>query len=459
MRSKGIKFVVLICSVFLILSVFSNFGVIKASENEYPEDVVKNYPEGTVEIYGYGQPQYFQEYFDDWLERNRDIAPDVSITITQTEGAADTREKITMSYTAGDYESLPDLFYIDPVNLLALAEGGLVKDVTDFVKPLKDEVVDGATQQATIDGEIYGLPESVRPQVVFYNKSIFDKYNIDPERMDTMEGYINVGRELKEESNGEVYLSYIDPGSFTWRYYGRRGLMPQAKAKIWDDEGNPIIGSDPGSKLAFDTLDTMYSEDLLYKTQIFKPALYDATNEGKIATFYIGAFWDEFLRKNCTETAGDWRVRPAPKFKDIGLRGAPVTNYWAIIDKPNDEYNGLVKKLWYDFNFDKEPREKWVKSMVEQDAPYANPISKEMLKDEFWEEPSEFYGGQSFRKMEGMALENSAPNLKITPQDAEADEIISSELEKYVAGDQTMEEAIKAMQKNLENKIGQAESF
>lgn len=32
--------------------------------------------------------------------------------------------------------------------------------------------------------------------------------------------------------------------------------------------------------------------------------LYEATDEGKIATFYIGAFWDEFMRGNLTKTVG-----------------------------------------------------------------------------------------------------------------------------------------------------------
>ena len=44
----------------------------------------------------------------------------------------------------------------------------------------------------------------------------------------------------------------------------------------------------------------------------------------------------------------------------------------------------------------------------------------------------------------------------VTPQDAEADTIISAELEKYVAGDQSMDDAIANMQKNLEAKIGKA---
>ena len=95
--------------------------------------------------------------------------------------------------------------------------------------------------------------------------------------------------------------------------------------------------------------------------------------------------------------------------------------------------------------------------MEAQNAPYSNPVSKELLQSDFWKEPSEFYGGMSFREMEGKCLENGAENLVVTPQDAEADEIISTELENYVAGNQTMDEAIANMDKNLKAKIGKAE--
>lgn len=415
------------------------------------------YPAGTITIYGYGQPQYLQEYYDAWLERNRDIAPDVKIEIVQTEGAADTREKITMTSLAGAVDDLPDAVYIDPVNLMDLANGGLIRDETEFVTPLKEKLVDGATADATIGGKIYGLPESVRPQVLFYNEEIFKKYDIDPSAMATMEGYVEAGRQLKEKSNGTVYLSYIDPGSKTWRYWGRRGLMPQANARIWDDSGEIVIGSDEGTKLALSTLDTMYQEGLLLKSAIMEPALYDSIKNQEVATFYIGAFWDEFMRKNCVDSAGQWKVMPAPEFESVKKAGAPVSAYFVIVNKGDNVYAGLLEKLWYDFTFDTESRTTWVKSMESQNAPYANPISLEMLEDPFWKEPSDYYGGQSFREMEGLALENSAANLVVTPQDAEADEIITVELENYIAGNQTMEQAIANMDKNLKAKIGKAE--
>lgn len=415
------------------------------------------YPAGTITIYGTGQPQYLGEYFDAWLERHRDIAPDVKIEIVQTEGHAQSREKITMTALAGATDDLPDATYLDPVNIMDLSQAGLLADETEFLQPYLEQMVDGAANDATIGGSIYGLPDSVRPNVLFYNAEIFEKYDVDPTMMSTFNGYIEAGRQLKEKSGGTVYLSYISPGSKTWRYWGRRGLMPQANARIWDEEGNIVIGEDEGTKRAMTTLDTLYQEGLLLKSEIMEPALYDAINNQEVATFYIGAFWDEFLRKNCQAVSGQWRVMPSPVYEEVGTTGAPVSSYFCIVNKGDNVYQGLLEQMWKDFHFDTESRNAWVNSMEEQNAPYSNPISLEMLQDDFWKEPSDYYGGQSFREMEGKCLENSSVNLVVTPQDAEADEIISAELENYVAGNQTMEEAIANMDKNLKAKIGQAE--
>lgn len=432
----------------MAISVFGGTMTVQAAET---------YPEGTITIYGTGQPQYLQEYYDAWLERHQDIAKGVKIEIVQTESQAQSRENITLTALSGATEDLPDAVYLDPVNIMDLAQGGLLCDETEFLEPILGDMVDGAANDATIEGKIYGLPESVRPNVLFYNKEIFEKYDVDPAMMNTFEGYIEAGRQLKEKSDGKVYLSYISPSNKTWRYWGRRGMMPQANARIWDEEGNVVIGEDEGTKLAFNTLDTMYSEGLLMKTEIMEPALYDAINNQEVATFYIGAFWDEFMRKNCQATAGQWRAMPSPVFEEIGTAGAPVSAYFCIVNKGDNVYQGLLEQMWKDFTFDTESRNEWVKSMESQNAPYANPISLKMLEDDFWKEPSEFYGGMSFREAEGQCLENGSKNLVITPQDAEADEIISAELETYVAGNQTMEEAIANMDKNLKAKIGQAD--
>lgn len=170
----------------------------------------ETYPDGTVSIYCTGQPQFLQMYFDDWLERNRDIAPGVSIEMVQIETQAAGRQKISMDYLAGAYDDMPDAIYSDAVGIVDLASSGLLVDMTDFYTANADLFVDGAANDATIQGKIWGLPDSVRPQLLFYNADLFEQYGVDPAQMTTMEGYLEAGRQLKEKSGGEVYLSYID---------------------------------------------------------------------------------------------------------------------------------------------------------------------------------------------------------------------------------------------------------
>lgn len=448
---KEMKTLGLIVTLLLLSCVLAFGGGQQAAEASE-----KTFPPGKLVIFGYGNPQYLLQYYDDFLARNSDIAPEVKVEMVQTKGEADARQKVQMSYTAGAYDELPDVVFTAPVSMQAMAEAGILADTTDFVESVRDRFVDGAFDQILYSGRYYGFPRSLRPQLLFYNSEVFEKYGIDPKEMDTIEGWIEVGRKLKEASNGEVYLSYVDPGSRTWRYFGRRGFMPQADARIWDDEGNIVIDKDPGAKLAFGTLDTLYSEGLLFKSAIFMPPLYDATREGKIATFYIGAFWSEFLRQNLPDMEGKWRVMPAPMFQDIGKRGAPVIAIESLLKKPKMPYAELYKKYWLDFHLNGEARNAWTDKMVEQNAPYPNPMTMELLADPFWKEPSAYYGGQSFREMEGIGLQNPSENLRVTTKDAEADQIISAEVEKYVAGDQTMAQAIENMGKVLRDRIGKA---
>lgn len=413
----------------------------------------KTFPEGTIRIWSTGQPQFRKMYYQAWLERHRDIAPKVNIEVETISTMAEGQQKISMFALSGDTESMPEVVMLDTVGIVQLASAGLLQDLSSYYKPIEKEFVDGAASDATVKGKIYGLPDAVRPQVLFYNAKIFKQYDVDPAMMSTFDGYLKAGNLLKERSKGTVYLSYIDPGTYTWRYWGRRGLMPQAQARIWDDAGNVAIGSDAGTKLALGFLDKLNGAGLLYKTKMMQQPLYEATDEGKIATFYIGAFWDEFIRKNLKATAGDWKVMNAPVFSEVGTGGAPVSTSFCLVDTKTNEYTKLIEMLWYDFQTDAKTRNAWVDEMEKIKGPYSNPVSKSLLADPFWQAPSAFYGGQSFRKAEGDGLGNPSKNMTVTAADAEADSIISAEIEKYVAGTQSMDQAIANMDKELKLRI------
>lgn len=146
-----------------------------------------------------------------------------------------------------------------------------------------------------------------------------------------------------------------------------------------------------------------------------------------------------------------------PESRGIGKTRAPVSSHFCTVNKGDNVYTGLLEQLRKGSTFDTESRNTWIKSMESQNVPYTNPISLETLQNDFWREPSDFYGGVSFRRMEGECLENGVTSMTVTPQDTGIDEIISSEPESYMAGNQTMEQATTNIGKNLKAEIGQTE--
>jgi multiple sugar transport system substrate-binding protein len=413
-------------------------------------------PPGKLVFWAFGQPKFLQLQIDDYFARNPSEVQGVTAEVVATKGEEEVRQKTMLAYASQTWSDMADVISTFPVSMQAMAEAGILIDVTSYLEPFRDKFVAGAYDQAFFKGKLWALPRSLRPQLLFYNKEIFDKYRIDPKEMATFEGYLEVGRKLKAASGGQVFLSYEDPATRTWRYWGRRGLLPQAGAKIWDDDGNVIIDKDPGARKAFTFFATLHKEGLLFNSKILEPPLYEATRQGKVATFYIGAFYDEFLKANDSDMAGKWRVMDAPVFKGLNLGGAPVVDIVALTAKPNAPYAELFKRIWYDYNFNSPARQAYTTEVLRQNGPVQNPLSKAMLSEPFWKQPDPFYGGQSFKQMEGLGLRNVSLNMRVTTADAEADTIISDELEKFVANAQTMDQAVTNMGRVLREKIGTA---
>ncbi len=446
MFPRKIRFVVLIAIGICFLAA----GIAAAQGKPFKA------PPGKMVIWAFGQPKFLQLQLDDYFARNPGEVQGVTAEVVATKGEEEVRQKTMLAFASGTWGDMADVISTFPVSMQAMAEAGVLMDVTSYLEPFRSKFVAGAYDQAFFKGKLWALPRSLRPQLLFYNKEILDKYKIDPQQMSTFEGYLEVGRKLKAASGGQIFLSYEDPGSRSWRYWGRRGLMPQAGAKIWDDEGNVVIDRDPGAQKALRYFETLHKEGLLYNSAILQPPLYQATREGKVATFSIGAFYDEFLKANDQDMAGKWRVMAAPVFKGPNLGGAPVVDIVAMTAKPNAPYAELYKRIWYDYNFNSPARQAYTLEVLKQNGPVQNPLSKAMLAEPFWKQPDPYYGGQSFKQMEGLGLANVSQNMRVTTADAEADTIISSELEKFIANAQAMDQAIANMGSVLRDKIGKA---
>lgn len=99
----------------------------------------------------------------------------------------------------------------------ALAEAGLLYDLTDAYEEHGWEVFDFAKERVTVDGKVYGIPGEMETIGLFYNKEIFDDLGLDaPQSLDDLTqaaekikqaGTIPIALGDKEGWEGGHYLS------------------------------------------------------------------------------------------------------------------------------------------------------------------------------------------------------------------------------------------------------------
>ena len=102
----------------------------------------------------------------------------------------------------------PDVVFINNYYLPKYVKANLLEDLTPYIK--KDEFFQKSVDCFTFDKKIYAIPRDVSNLVVYYNKNLFDTYRIPyPSRDWTIDDLINISKQFKTESKGEVFgLSY-----------------------------------------------------------------------------------------------------------------------------------------------------------------------------------------------------------------------------------------------------------
>lgn len=91
----------------------------------------------------------------------------------------------------------PDVVFINNQYLPKYVEAGLLLDLSDIFD--SSDYFEKAIQNMTINGKIYAIPRDVSNFVVFYNKDLFDKYNIKyPSANWGFDEYIEISEKFKQ---------------------------------------------------------------------------------------------------------------------------------------------------------------------------------------------------------------------------------------------------------------------
>ncbi len=238
-----------------------------------------------------------QKAYEATVKKFESDNPGVKVKIITTTGD----QYATKLKAAITGKSVPDVFYFDPGDLRAYANGGVLKDITEYVSDVKfDNIWKYGVDIYRYDGEtvgqgsIYGLPKDVGPFALGYNKTMFEAAGIplpDKDKPYTWDEFIKVNQQLTKDNNGDGKIDQYGTGfNVNWAL----------QAFVWGNGADWL--DETKTKVTID--DPKFAEALQYfadMQNVYKitPSIEDAATldtyqrwmKGELAFFPVGP-WD-----------------------------------------------------------------------------------------------------------------------------------------------------------------------
>ncbi len=240
--------------------------------------------------------------------------PKVKVTLVNA-GTGNTQyTKLQNAIKAGS--GAPDVAQLE---YYALPQFELTKSLADLTgygfNDLKSKFSEGTWSAVSSGDQLFALPQDAGPMAMFYNKAVFDKYQIAVPK--TWDEYVAAAKKL-HAANPKMYITSDN---------GDAGF---ATSMIWQAGGRPfqsdgknvtINFQDAGTKKWTATWNTLVQNKLLSTTQGWTQDWFKQLGNGEIATLPIGAWMPGNLETNAIAASGNWRVAPMPTYDG----GPPVT--------------------------------------------------------------------------------------------------------------------------------------
>ncbi|MEU7560583.1 ABC transporter substrate-binding protein [Streptomyces eurythermus] len=280
--------------------------------------------------------QWYHQYGEPGTER-----------AVQRYAAAFRKADVSVQWRPGNYDqqtaaalltdSGPDVFEVDGPTLDQI-RGGQVLDLTDLLAGVKDDFNPAVLAPKTHEGRIYGIPQVIDTQLLYYRKSLLRDAGVEPPT--TLDALVGAARALTDRKTKGLFLGN-DGGA------GVLGGTPLYAAgfPLVTDDGR-VGFDDPAAARTLGKLHRLYADKSLL---LGAPADWSdpsAFLQGLTAMQWSGLWALPQIKR---ELGDDFGVLPFPADGDRGRPAVPVGAYGAAVSarsRHKDLAKAYVKWLW-----------------------------------------------------------------------------------------------------------------
>ncbi|MFJ8887769.1 ABC transporter substrate-binding protein [Streptomyces sp. NPDC102402] len=319
-------------------------------------------------------------------------------------------------------KGVPDVAQIE---YYALGQYALTKGLDDLAPygadKLAGKYTPGPWNAVKSEKNVYALPMDSGPMALFFNKKVFDRYDIAVPT--TWDEYLQAARDLhKADPKAYITNDTGDAGATT-------SLLWQAGSRPYTVDGTDvkIDFSDAGAAKYTEVWQKLLDEKLVAPITSWSDEWYKGMGDGTIATLAIGAWMPANLSSGVKEGAGQWRVAPLPQWK-AGEK-ASSENGGSSLALPA---LGRNKELAYAFTEYANAGD-GVQTRIKAGAFPAT--TEDLRSDAFQNTEFPYFGGQKANQVFAESAANVAPGWSYLPYQVYANSIFNDTAgQAYVSG-------------------------
>jgi multiple sugar transport system substrate-binding protein len=151
-------------------------------------------------------------------------------------------------------KNLPDVFASDVIYAPNYTSKGLYLDITDRIDalPFADKLAPAHMRLGTFEGKKYTVPHTLDLSVLFWNKKLYEKAGLDPEKPPTtLKELAEQATTIREKIGGDTYGTFFGgncPGCFVFTFWPS---VWAAGGQIMNEDGTQSTINDPNMAETF----------------------------------------------------------------------------------------------------------------------------------------------------------------------------------------------------------------
>ena len=303
----------------------------------------------------------------------------------------------------------------------------------------KDQYLPIKISEVLVEDHILAFPWDAAPMAMYYRTDVFEEAGVNAEEIITWDDYIEAGKKVVEKTDFKMLPLSETAGDLMYRT-----LLSELGSFYFDDEGNTRVDS-PESIEAMSMVKKIHEAGISQDYSGWDEYILTLTGE-RVATIPEAVWMIGSIKEEAGFTAGKWGVIPLPKFEAGGSSAA--TNGGAVLAIPGTTENPEIVKQFVKFSMTD------VASLIDGFESYGlYPSYIPTYENEIFNQGDDFFGGQKVYEIFNQ-YGKQIPAVNYTENFAEALDANKSAITKVLLKDESVEETMKNLQKELEAKFG-----